>query len=289
MPKVSIIIPIYNVEKFLDRCLDSVRSQTLRDIEIILVDDDSPDHCPQMCEEYARQDSRIKVVHKKNGGLGFARNSGLEVATGEYIAFCDSDDYVKKDSYETLYGEAKKEGADVVFGWHYKETNDRCWIDFCKIKENKIFVGTEVKQFMMDLVAFSPSVKSRSERLIDVSSCMALYRKDIFDKYNVRFMSEREIVSEDLVFNVDYLKHAKLIKIIPYTFYYYCHNTGSLSTTFKVQKFEGFKRLREALSVKLKECDPLCLRSNRVFIGYTRAHIISLMKSTTKEDRKSVV
>ena len=85
-PKISIIVPIYNVEAYLDRCMQSLIMQTLREIEIIMVDDESPDNCPTICDNYAKQDSRIKVIHKKNGGLGFARNSGLEIATGKYIA-----------------------------------------------------------------------------------------------------------------------------------------------------------------------------------------------------------
>ena len=91
-PKVSIIVPVYNVEKYLKRCVDSLVGQTLKDIEIILVDDGSPDGCPKMCDDFVATDSRIKVVHKPNGGLGSARNAGLEVAKGEYVAFVDSDD-----------------------------------------------------------------------------------------------------------------------------------------------------------------------------------------------------
>ena len=94
MIKVSIIVPVYNVEKYIDRCMKSLMNQTLHEIEIILVDDGSPDSCPQMCDEYAKQDTRVKVIHKENAGLGYARNSGLEIATGEYVAFVDSDDYV---------------------------------------------------------------------------------------------------------------------------------------------------------------------------------------------------
>ena len=108
MPKISIIVPIYNVEKYLDRCVRSLCNQTLQDIEIILVDDQSPDDCPRMCDEYAKQDSRIIVIHKKNGGLGYARNSGMKVATGEYVAFVDSDDYVDLDMFESMYNSAKK-------------------------------------------------------------------------------------------------------------------------------------------------------------------------------------
>lgn len=101
--KVSIIVPIYNVEKYLDRCMQSLLNQTLKEIEIVLVDDGSPDNCPKMCDEYAKKDSRVKVVHKQNAGLGYARNSGLENATGEYVAFVDSDDYVDINAYEMSF------------------------------------------------------------------------------------------------------------------------------------------------------------------------------------------
>lgn len=96
-PLISVIVPIYNVEKYLARCVDSIVNQTYKNLEIILVDDGSPDLCPQMCDDYAEKDSRIKVVHKKNGGLSDARNAGMAVSTGEYISFIDSDDYVSDD------------------------------------------------------------------------------------------------------------------------------------------------------------------------------------------------
>ena len=102
MPLISVIVPIYNVEKYLDRCVDSIINQTYKNLEIILVDDGSPDNCPQMCDDYAKKDSRIKVVHKENGGLSDARNVGMEVATGEYVSFIDSDDYISLDCYETV-------------------------------------------------------------------------------------------------------------------------------------------------------------------------------------------
>ena len=91
---ISVIVPIYNVEKYLDKCVDSIINQTYKNLEIILVDDGSPDNCPQMCDDYAKKDSRIRVVHKENGGLSDARNAGMKVATGEYVSFIDSDDYI---------------------------------------------------------------------------------------------------------------------------------------------------------------------------------------------------
>ena len=99
-PKISIIVPVYNVETYLQCCVDSLLHQTLKEIEIILVDDGSPDNSPAMCDEFAKHDDRVKVIHKKNEGQGYARNSGLEIAAGEYIAFVDSDDYVELNAYE---------------------------------------------------------------------------------------------------------------------------------------------------------------------------------------------
>lgn len=111
-PLISVIVPIYKVEKYLDRCINSIVNQTYRNLEIILVDDGSPDKCPLMCDEWQKKDERIKVIHKENGGLSSARNAGLDIATGEYIAFVDSDDYILPDMYEYLYRLIDENDAD---------------------------------------------------------------------------------------------------------------------------------------------------------------------------------
>lgn len=107
-PLISVIVPIYNVESYLNRCVESIVNQTYQNLEIILVDDGSPDNCPQICDDWARKDSRIKVIHKENGGLSDARNAGMNIATGEYISFIDSDDYVALDFCETMLLVIKK-------------------------------------------------------------------------------------------------------------------------------------------------------------------------------------
>ena len=112
--KISVIIPVYNVEEYLDKCVTSVLNQTYKNLEIILVDDGSPDNCPKMCDEWAKKDKRIKVVHKKNGGLSDARNSGIEVCTGEYIGFVDSDDYIDKQMYKELLKRIESTNSDMV-------------------------------------------------------------------------------------------------------------------------------------------------------------------------------
>lgn len=113
-PLVSVIIPIYNVEEYLDECVRSVIAQSYRNLEIILVDDESPDNCPEMCDNYAKKDNRVYVIHKKNAGLGAARNTGMDLAHGEYIIFLDSDDYWSKNTIEILVNEAEEKNLQVI-------------------------------------------------------------------------------------------------------------------------------------------------------------------------------
>ena len=199
---ISIIVPIYNVQKYLDRCMKTLLNQTYRNIEIILVDDESPDECPKMCEEYTKIDQRVKVIHKKNGGLGFARNSGLEIAQGKYIIFVDSDDYVTENMCHLLYEAAKKYEADVVYGGIF-------YADGEKIKESKVVTKErvwkgkqEVKDLLLDFIATEPNEKK--DTIMEVSVWKALFRKKVFDEYDISFVSERQFISEDVIFDIDY-------------------------------------------------------------------------------------
>ena len=114
MPKISVIIPVYKVERYLDACVASVAGQTYADLEIILVDDGSPDNCPALCDAWAKKDARIKVIHRPNGGLSAARNSGLDIAAGEFIAFVDSDDRLEPDALQKAWETKQKTNADLV-------------------------------------------------------------------------------------------------------------------------------------------------------------------------------
>lgn len=116
MPKLSVVVPVYNVERYLGQLIESLQSQTLRDLQIVLVDDGSPDRSGAICDEYAAGDDRISVIHKKNGGVGAARNDGLAATTGQWVYFCDSDDYLEPDALERLVEAGEREQAEVVFG-----------------------------------------------------------------------------------------------------------------------------------------------------------------------------
>src|SRR5690348_8514297 len=125
-PKISIIVPIYDVQKYLFKCIDSILAQTFTDYELILVNDGSPDSCGEICNEFAKKDKRIKVIHKKNGGLSSARNAGLEIAKGEYIGFIDSDDFIHNKMYEILYQNALFHSSDIII------------CDFLKVNEGEV-------------------------------------------------------------------------------------------------------------------------------------------------------
>lgn len=114
MAELSIIVPVYKVEKYLPKCIDSILAQTFRDFELILIDDGSPDNCGAICDEYAARDSRIKVIHQENAGVSAARNAGLDIATGTYLGFVDSDDWIESEMYETMIATAKEKQVDVV-------------------------------------------------------------------------------------------------------------------------------------------------------------------------------
>lgn len=242
MIKVSIIVPIYNVEKFLDRCIRSLLSQTLKDIEIILVDDESPDKCPEICDEYARNDSRIKVIHKKNAGLGMARNSGIEVAIGEYITFCDSDDFVDSNTYQTIYHKCKSNDLDMCCFQYRRISEDETKILYSSHLPEQYFQGPkEVNRFIIDLIG--KNYEDKSSYNYNMSSCMALFRRDLFTKSHIRYPNERIVASEDLVFLLYFLPFVNKIGIVPDVLYNYRVNPNSISQNFSKEKYDRLMNL----------------------------------------------
>lgn len=288
MPKVSIIIPIYNVERYLDKCVQSAINQTLQNIEIILVDDESPDGCPQMCDEYARKDARIKVVHKKNGGLGFARNSGIEVATGEYITFLDSDDFVDLNTYEHLYNIAKAKSLDAIYYKFKRFTDENEVQPGIATTDIKKYKGDDIKELMLDIIASEPTAKI--DHKIQCSSCTAMYRMDIIKENNVRFHSERELISEDMIFNLDFLKHSSCVAFNSGEYYHYRVNPASLTSTVRTDRIEKnyilYTYIKEHLKfwgideVQGKE------RNARLFIGNSRSSITHYLQSNVTFEKK---
>lgn len=252
MVKVSIIVPIYKVEKYINRCIESLIKQTLKDIEIILVDDESPDNCPSICDQFAHSDMRIKVIHKKNEGLGMARNSGLKIATGEFVTFVDSDDFVDIKTYETIYNAAKENKLDVCYFNYCRYTNKKIQSSIKKWDKAVFFSGKEMtNNFLLDMIG--PQLSEKIDIKFSMSVCMAIYKLDIIKRNNIQFVSEREIASEDLIFHLDYIPYVDKIGYLPNTFYYYFINPSSITTTYSEAKYNRLIALADKIKNELSK------------------------------------
>ena len=277
MAQVSVVIPVYNVERYLDRCVQSVLNQTLKDIEIILVDDGSPDNCPQMCDDYARRYDNIKVVHKTNAGLGMARNTGLAHCQGEYVAFIDSDDYIDSEMIERLVTEAVINDSDAVFCGFNLQTTKGVWHKSKEVAGLSRWEDDDILSFMLDMVASDKNV--RQERKFYMSVWHSIYRRSLIVENSISFLSERNILSEDIPFQIDFLKKAKRVSYIPYNGYFYCSNPKSLTASFNIDKFDRSIALYRLLIQQLAEVDGGIERACRLFIGYSRTLIHQLCSS----------
>ena len=219
---VSVIIAVYNVEDYLVRCIDSVRNQTYQNLEIILVDDGSTDRSALLCDCYSFIDSRIYVIHKKNSGLSSARNAGLKMATGEYIYFLDSDDYIEPQLLERTI--------------QIMENTESSWCGFRAIRENM----QGEKLYQISFIEGSFQIKSEEEKLLFLlgpflnylvgwEACFHIYRRDIIEKYRLQFINERAVYAEDLLFSLCYLLHIEKVVIIPDVLYHYTERENSLT------------------------------------------------------------
>ena len=194
-PKVSIIVPVYNAEKYLERCINSLKNQSLKSIEIILVDDSSTDSSLEMCNKMAVEDSRIKVIHKVNEGAGYARNAALEIVTGEYIGFLDSDDFVEIDMFKTLYDKAVQYDSDLVMsGVLFVDGNMFSKEGECKRKtyfDEDTHFDTEdsLKKLRMGIVGATPEDSDDSK--YGMSIWKNLFKTEVIKKNNITFKSER--------------------------------------------------------------------------------------------------
>lgn len=266
MLKVSIIVPIFKVEQYLEYCLSSLVNQTLRDIEIICVNDKTPDNSMKICYNYAKLDSRVKVINKVNNeGLGFARNTGLEIAKGKYVAFIDSDDYVDIEMFERLYAFAEKNKLDCCFcDYQYDLGKGKITLSR-EIKSEYIIKGNEnVIDYMIDMIAPLPEWKSDVKYLVSVWH--AIYSREIIEKYNIRFESERKNGSEDIPFHIDFLSKSENIGYIPFKGYYYRYNPYSLSRNYTHEKFKSYEFLFDEVKERL---DKIC-NEEKYLLHYQR-------------------
>lgn len=245
MPQVSVIVPVYKVEPYLRRCVDSILSQTFSDFELILVDDGSPDNCPAICEEYAASDKRVCVVHKENGGLSSARNAGLRIAQGRYIMFCDSDDYVSPRWCEAMLSLADDSKRSYIFGKMQQVSED----ETNSLVENQPLNG-DVAEFPV-----SAFLDLHTQTKVGFA-CNVLYYADVIRKSTLQF--RYDVIIEDLPFCLEYMKKMDSVTYCAEAEYYYVQrNAPSLSRKYYSQGFrkwqEKYAAIQDFINEKIPE------------------------------------
>lgn len=261
MCRVSVIVPIYQVEAYLPRCLDSILAQTFSDFELILVDDGTKDDCPRIMEEYARRDARIRRIHKENGGLSSARNAGLDAARGMYIAFVDSDDYVAPTLLEDAVAAAEATGAEqVLFNYRLVDARDgREWEPYLPIEDEVIDLSRlgMANYFYRYWMPYKHGQEAWSK----------LYRRDVIEQNGLRFAPNNEVFAEDTLFSAMYLMHTKRIAALSKAYVFYVQRGDSLMA---MRKPRLCWRLM-TLSVRLCEYARKCGR------GHELRHVLPVL------------
>lgn len=288
--KISVIVPVYNIEIYLNRCLNSIINQTFKDIEIIVVDDGSTDNSSNICKQFAEIDNRIKIIHKENNGLGLARNSGLDISIGDFVTFIDGDDYIENNALQLLYETATKQNCDIVYGGVYYDYKNKI-IKKNNVNSLKVWNSeNKIKLFLLGLIGTMPESTKNTE--YEVSVWKSLYRKDIFDRYNISFVSEREFISEDIIFDIDYIQHTNKIAMIPECIYHYCINDNSLSKIYRKDRFDKniilYNELNRKLSYIFKEYE-YQIRMDRFLITKARICINAIYNSNDKDKKDSII
>lgn len=247
--KISVIVPIYKVEDYLHRCVDSIINQTYTNLEIILVDDGSPDNCPMICDEYAEKDSRIRVVHKKNGGLSDARNAGLAIATGEYIMFIDSDDFVDIEMMESMMKNMVDNNVDMVV---------------CNIKY--VYEDREVVKY------------NQSDRILDRYEAMEEYLKDgivqavawnkLYKKSLINDMRYKVgKTNEDEFFTYKVVDKTNKIYYNSKPFYNYIQRDSSIMGKYSIKRLDGVEASYERLNFIKEKYPALYLNEKKTFLN----------------------
>lgn len=224
MIKVSVIVPIYNTEEYVQECLDSIINQTLRELEIICIDDGSTDSSLQILQQYAKQDERIKIVQKENGGLVSARKAGLQVATGQYVGYVDSDDWIEPNMYEELYSAAIKENADMVTSGYFLEGNYTT--EHLDTVEEGVYKDGNL-QYLRDNTIYRLDKKETGLR---ASLCCKLFSKELLMKAQMA-ISEKLTMAEDKICLLNCVLESKIVIVHKKSYYHYRLNLSSMVHT----------------------------------------------------------
>lgn len=270
---VSVVVPVYNVEKYLKKCIDSLVNQSYRDLEIILVDDGSTDNSYSICKNYSERDSRIRVFSKDNEGLGLTRNYGIKRAAGHYLVLVDSDDELGLDHINQLINVAKSfPKVDLVIAGYERINEKSDTTDRYKYEKGHYQNSTIKDSMLPRLIGGLPNVSDS----IAVSACGHLYSLRLILEHDLTFESERLYISEDLIFNFDYILRSKEVIISEISTYKYRLTEGSLTKRYLPDRFSKVKVMYDYQLFKLTEIysgkllDEVMLRLSKQYFIYLR-------------------
>ena len=244
-PFVTAIVTVYNKSEWIDRCVQSIVDQSEKNIEILLIDDGSKDDSLEKCKAWEQKDSRIRVISQSNQGLGPARNTGLDVANGEFVSFIDADDFIDVDTFKICKGYHSNIQGDVYYYGRYAMGEESKGIDpnYLKIDEVEIYESDEERKSVISKILGSmPGERSRN--YIGTSACCSIYSNDIIQKNKVRFVN---VLSEDIVFNAEFNKYSSKIVAIPHNLYYNVIHDTSLSRGYNENRFNLYKKCYDEL------------------------------------------
>lgn len=268
MPKLSVIVPVYNTEKYLQECIDSILAQTFPDFELILVDDGSTDRSGAICDEYAGKDPRIQVIHQQNGGITVARKSGVRVARGEYVTFVDSDDWIHKDMYRIML---ERESADIVVCNMIRATNEglveiNCCVD-AGVYDKQALMNHFYSVMLFDFARCQPAVHP--------SLCNKLIRREIIQNV-IEYVADGITYGEDTLCSYACMLDAEKIHMIDQGFYYYRENLQSVCNVYNREMFSKFILLGTELERQFAERN--CDLQSQVF-GYLARHSLECIRN----------
>ena len=267
MPKVSVIVPVYNVEDYLEQCVKSILSQTLEDIEVLLVNDASTDGSLKVARSF-ETDKRVRVLEKPHGGLGDTRNYGVARATGEYLAFIDSDDWVDPEMLETVYAAAKEQEADLVVFNYMRENLIDGESRACSVPLQAGESDEERNRALLEEL-IGPSVSGSSWRTTEMLGCAwrRLYRRAWFVENHLAYFNEQEIMLEDLPVSIMAHTLAKKIVFAKGAYYHYRYNPESLSTRYRPHKMEMMTKCYQVVQKFLKQQGWISNTGNATWLG----------------------
>lgn len=289
MIKCSVIVPCYNAENTIERCINSIRESSLKEIEIIVINDGSIDNTLDICNEIKNQDNRVILIDKQNTGAGLSRNEGLKIAKGEYIAFVDSDDWIDDGFLEGMYSLCKKNDLDLSYAEHIRHFMDGSTEDRIFYYEKDFYCREEIKKEIYHNCVYFPTSEEKANAIFAV--WVGMYKSSIIKDNNIQFVSERDYYSEDSLFNLMFLQYCKKVGLFRERLYHHEIGDNTLTTSTELQqKITNWYRYIKNISEKNNIEKYIIKWLNNTYLDFYKAELNNCLKlDKNKTDKLSLI